>query len=151
MGNEKKWRKENPEKFRETKQKWRNNHKEEQRQKERERIIKFRQRHPDYYKNKLPEAREKARIKAITNHKLKKKSNCERCGSTENLEFHHKKYTAKPEDIMTLCRTCHGLLHRKGNATGLIDLRKQVARMTGDNATINTVLELINERIKASE
>jgi len=37
-------------------------------------------------------------------------SKCENCGSTENLERHHKDYS-KPLEVVTLCRKCHAGLH----------------------------------------
>ena len=38
---------------------------------------------------------------------------CENCGSTERLVKHHVSYV--PEVTMTLCRTCHQIVHQLGN------------------------------------
>jgi ribosomal protein S27AE len=48
---------------------------------------------------------------------------CQRCGSKEFLEVHHKTYEnlgkEQMEDLATVCRTCHQAIHdkygRKGN------------------------------------
>jgi hypothetical protein len=37
------------------------------------------------------------------------KDKCEICGSTEDLEKHHKDY-GKPLEVLTLCRICHNAL-----------------------------------------
>lgn len=44
---------------------------------------------------------------------LKKYEKCQLCGSKENLEIHHKKYTKKLNDCMLLCRNCHKKIHIK--------------------------------------
>ena len=41
-------------------------------------------------------------------------SDCEVCGSTENLERHHPDYS-EPLMIMTVCRKCHNHIHRRVN------------------------------------
>lgn len=40
---------------------------------------------------------------------------CQICGSTLNLEMHHKNYDNSKDDLMLLCRKCHRFLHRKNN------------------------------------
>ena len=79
----KKWRDENPKKFKEMKHK--------------ERKI---------YIKKYPE-----KIKAQSMaKKIPLKSYCEICGSNENLERHHPNYN-KPLIIITLCKSCHTKIH----------------------------------------
>src|SRR6185369_486505 len=40
---------------------------------------------------------------------------CELCGSLKDIDIHHKTYgrigREKPEDLMVLCRLCHGKAH----------------------------------------
>jgi len=38
---------------------------------------------------------------------------CERCGSTNNLVVHHKKYTNNLNDLEILCTRCHALTHNR--------------------------------------
>lgn len=42
--------------------------------------------------------------------KVKPKIECEACGSTKNLEYHHFDYN-KPLDVYVLCRSCHKSIH----------------------------------------
>jgi len=46
--------------------------------------------------------------------KIKKNSECLFCESNNNLEMHHKNYKEEGK-IITLCKKCHGELHRKIN------------------------------------
>ena len=46
-----------------------------------------------------------------------KDKKCEKCGSTENLEFHHTDY--KENKGFTLCRTCHRKKHIQYNYKGV--------------------------------
>lgn len=45
---------------------------------------------------------------------------CVDCGTAFNLEVHHITYDRwrheQPEDLITLCRTCHGTLHEKAHS-----------------------------------
>jgi hypothetical protein len=43
---------------------------------------------------------------------------CEKCGSTNHIEMHHRDY-AKPFDVQFFCRPCHRALHRKGATSPL--------------------------------
>jgi len=42
-------------------------------------------------------------------------SKCEKCGSTKNLQVHHKHYSnifnEEPEDLIVLCSRCHAETH----------------------------------------
>jgi len=60
------------------------------------------------------EQRKKANARSYVNANLKKgrieKKPCEICGTTNNLEKHHKDYS-KPMDIQWLCRQHHLAVH----------------------------------------
>jgi hypothetical protein len=50
---------------------------------------------------------------------------CEECGTTNNLHVHHIRYPEdgeyeRPEDLLVLCRTCHGAKHQKHNELKII-------------------------------
>ena len=47
---------------------------------------------------------------------------CQVCGSGEGLHGHHTAY--EPERIVTLCASCHGLVHR-GSVAGVHRLRRR--------------------------
>lgn len=53
----------------------------------------------------------------IPNHiKRLKKNACERCGSDQNLLQHHVDFDHEnddPDNVQTLCRDCHYLIHKK--------------------------------------
>lgn len=83
----------------------------------------------DVYKNKMRYKKRKTfpyskqlkdkRWFAFREKVFKKKGRfCEICGSTENLQVHHKKYRYpllaweyKMKDVMVLCRRCHAEIH----------------------------------------
>jgi hypothetical protein len=48
--------------------------------------------------------------------KLQHRNYCQICRSTEKLHIHHKHYRTfekeNPTDLITLCASCHALLHR---------------------------------------
>lgn len=44
---------------------------------------------------------------------LEKFGSCQFCGSKENLQIHHKKYTHEIGDCLLLCLDCHKKIHRK--------------------------------------
>lgn len=82
-----KWRKDNPEKFKES------------------------------WKKSDAKDKSKRRARKIVNYHLEKGNlvkpkECERCNSQKNIQAHHDDYTA-PLNIKWLCSLCHGLLHRK--------------------------------------
>ena len=65
-----------------------------------------------YRKNEAFKA--KSRVRSKTNHainagKLKKKDECEICGSAEDIQVHHLSYDQNDSyvDIIFLCRDCH--------------------------------------------
>jgi len=55
--------------------------------------------------------------KSLRRHKLAKYPYCQNCGSTHNLDVHHRKcrhvYDVQINDLLTLCRSCHTLEHKK--------------------------------------
>jgi hypothetical protein len=67
---------------------------------------------------------ESYRAWAIAKRWVPLKPNCEICGSTENLERHHKDY-GKPLEVLTLCRICHNALEviEPSICTQQIDIR----------------------------
>ena len=75
----------------------------------------------DYYRNHREELlakkkeyyynnQKKRAAKATAWYRIPLSSECNSCGSTENLERHHPDYN-KPLEIITLCRRCHARLH----------------------------------------
>ena len=50
---------------------------------------------------------------------------CENCGSTASLVRHHPDYS-KPLDTVTLCKSCHGKIHRSPLSP---DSKKRVPRL----------------------
>jgi hypothetical protein len=104
---QRKWRKEHPEK----------------RQAARER---FKTRHPDYQKSQREKHRETinstiARWKGQNKEKVHAENlvlskpfaeNCEICDSTINLVRHHPDYS-EPMIYVTLCASCHGYIHQE--------------------------------------
>lgn len=51
---------------------------------------------------------------AVRDKKLVKPTLCEACGRVERLDGHHYDYT-KPLEVVWLCKTCHGQVHRYEN------------------------------------
>jgi len=80
-------------------------------QKHREEIL---ERQREYYKKNKP----KRSAKAQAYHKTPLDIKCEVCGSSQNLERHHRDYS-KPLEVVTLCRSCHTQLH---HGTGTLTL-----------------------------
>jgi len=59
-----------------------------------------------------PEFKKKYNIRKATSHKYPlKNEKCNVCGTKEDLQRHHLKYTIKREDFIVLCRTHHNSLH----------------------------------------
>jgi len=85
--------------------KWKAEHKEECRIKQREWTKKWKERNKEKYK-----------IQQIAYYKLRKQlllnAKCLECGTTEDLQLHHKEYNNNPDSIIVLCRICHKKLHR---------------------------------------
>ena len=80
---------------------WRTDNKERNQERHRRNNKTYESRHP-----------EKHIAQRMANDKnLPLASNCERCGSTEQLERHHPDYS-KPLSIVTLCHSCHRLIHK---------------------------------------
>jgi len=88
-----KWRKEHYEKYRESDRKWRRNYQKSEAFKEKRRLR-------DFARYSLRE-----QILARDNHK------CVICGSSENLELHHKNYSRDLKDVITICKGCHNKEH----------------------------------------
>ncbi len=42
----------------------------------------------------------------------RKGQKCEKCGTGEDLQRHHLRYTTRREDFMFLCRKCHNGIHK---------------------------------------
>jgi hypothetical protein len=82
-----------------------------------ERLKTFRAKHPEAHRKDVSEDRRKhperhnARNR-IYAHQIPLAQACVQCGSKENLHHHHPDYS-KPFEVITLCRACHGLIHRK--------------------------------------
>ena len=106
------WRKKNPthdhdyymknrEKILSKKREYSKNYAKQHPEKSRIRRNQYRQRNP-----------EKTKTQRIAQANISLANSCVKCGSKENLERHHPDYS-KPLEIITLCHTCHGLIHRK--------------------------------------
>lgn len=70
---------------------------------------KAKQKRKDYYHNvekSDSEFRMKNKVRLLSKTHVKKGDKCEKCGSVQDLQFHHPDYS-KPYFVMTLCRTCH--------------------------------------------
>ena len=58
--------------------------------------------------------RDKARTHGLVySHKIPIGNKCVLCSSSENLVRHHPDYS-KPLEVVTLCSSCHSLLHNRG-------------------------------------
>jgi len=105
------WRKDHKEKIKKKNRLWREKHpnyKQEWRTKNKERNQEHHKRNNKTYELQHPERHIAQRMAA--NKKVLLASNCERCGSTEQLERHHPNYS-KPLSIVTLCHKCHRFIH----------------------------------------
>ena len=95
------YKKRHPEKIRKSKQKYYQDHIDHERERERNRS-----KSRILWKIQNPEA-----VKAEnTARNLLTGDKCSQCGSTSNLIKHHPDYS-KPLEVITLCRSCHKLLH----------------------------------------
>jgi len=56
--------------------------------------------------------------KGVSRGKIQKPSDCQSCGATGRIEAHHHNGYAKENhlDVVWLCKSCHLIEHRKGNA-----------------------------------
>jgi hypothetical protein len=111
------WQKENPEKHRQYMNEYQS--RPEVKQKEAERYRKRRTenhaviRAREIEKAKTPHDQARKIFRnAVAAGKLKRNSECEQCGSKENIEGHHEDYN-KPLEVKWLCRKCHRNLHRQ--------------------------------------
>ena len=96
-------------------QKWKDDHKEQIRECGRQ----WRLNHPNYQRTlqsnkqkrewKLRNPK-KIKVHTYARHHSSLASNCEFCGSTENLQYHHPDYDY-PEIFVTCCIKCHGYIH----------------------------------------
>jgi hypothetical protein len=99
--------------------KWKDEHKEQIRECQREYQQKYRKVHPlrdrrkesQQYIERYPQ---KVKAQHLANYHCSLGSNCLRCGSTERLEKHHFDYD-KPLEVVTLCQKCHRLIHKYNN------------------------------------
>lgn len=62
---------------------------------------------------------------------------CEKCGSTEVLQVHHRTYQnwggqEKMEDLITLCKKCHMLLHKLLDDRPLVSVENMTRRFMGE-------------------
>jgi len=71
------------------------------------------------------------RIKTIRKFPIKENQLCEVCKINKATERHHEDYN-KPDDIIFLCSTCHGIIHRKDSRQGL-------------NVSVNELRELADD------
>lgn len=86
------------------------------RKRNQERKDRYREYYRQYYHRKKknnPKYKEKNLLRAYAYHYLRnevfKRANykCEKCGSSEELQLHHKRYSYDIKDIEALCRKCH--------------------------------------------
>lgn len=66
--------------------------------------------------------KEKAAVRARTRYQAKQdgweKTECVKCGSKENLQYHHLNYKGKIIEVAVLCKKCHEELHVLLNQAG---------------------------------
>jgi len=86
--------------------------------------------------NKNPLVNKKRKIRKHTEYHFRKKlinkfKKCVLCGSTENLEIHHEKYTENEGDLIVLCKKCHLKKHYLNNLAKCREnyLKKQVSEL----------------------
>lgn len=75
----------------------------------------------EYQKNKLAnddEYKKKQTAAVAAKDKLKKRSICEICLSTDKIQGHHEDYN-KPLDVIYLCQACHYYLHKQYREQGI--------------------------------
>ncbi len=121
------WRKENPDLFRAQREKYRKRHRENERERRelnrdiyRERSRRSYQENKQemlkYYREYRITNKYRERARGIIKNRLKSgkiiKSNyCSVCNKSENIQAHHDDYS-KPLEVIWLCASCHGLLHK---------------------------------------
>lgn len=59
---------------------------------------------------------EKAKAHYLAEHYIALSVFCEDCRCSENLERHHPNYS-KPLEVVTLCKKCHTLRHKKADSS----------------------------------
>lgn len=64
------------------------------------------------YKERYQNIREQKLAEAMAYYHVPLDPSCSICGATQDLERHHPDYN-KPLKIITVCRPCHGKLHRQ--------------------------------------
>jgi hypothetical protein len=67
--------------------------------------------HTESYRQYKQLNRQKVNAEAFARRHSSLSSQCELCGSTENLERHHPDYS-EPTITVTVCRLCHTFIHR---------------------------------------
>ena len=109
----KEWNKKNPEKCRNAWKNWYENNIEHHREYTNE----WRKKNPEKYKESKRKQHQHEMInqtekwKARATGYLFRGNKCLKCGSIENLEFHHTNY--KLQEGITLCMPCHRQLHKE--------------------------------------
>lgn len=66
----------------------------------------------DYIKKSKEKNLYKFKARWYANHHKQRDTSCSKCGSLENLEFHHTDY--KRNKGITLCKNCHNNTHFGG-------------------------------------
>lgn len=105
------WLKENSWRTNESQKKWRQNNKDKIKEKNR----KYRKREDEL--RKLPENIEKCRARKsiyyrVTKGEIMRPHSCEICQKKCVPDGHHKDYS-KPFEVTWVCKSCHGIIHRK--------------------------------------
>jgi hypothetical protein len=78
----------------------------------------YRNNHLSEIKEKDFEYKSRVRFGAISKTLNRKtvderdKRTCQLCKSTNKIVIHHIRYSGKPEDLVSLCRSCHARIHK---------------------------------------
>ena len=70
----------------------------------------------DKFKEYLIKHSDKNKIRRLTRANFQKAKKCDKCGSIDNLEFHHWDYN-NASFFITLCKRCHTLIHKEQKLT----------------------------------
>jgi hypothetical protein len=116
----KKWRAEHPREWRKYYRQWLANLSPEKKAEYAEKQKRYRHAHPEIYRNAARKYQENKPRQYWSNQLinaavhlgiLTRPDHCSQCGSRKRIQAHHPDYS-KPLEVVWLCATCHGKVHR---------------------------------------